>query len=365
MPSKQGPSVLPDWVFRIGWGMPGAYAYLQLRMEAAQLQTSMSQARLARKRLNAAVANRKRIRDPNNLRWAIKTSVPAGISGKGWGDLYFANEVAASLKKLGHTARVDFRSDVIHADSADDDVVLVLRGIERIRPQANALNILWVISHPDRISQNEFKSFDLVFAASNAWAIDKTRSSGVEIRALLQATNPEKFHPDVSQPDTGDEILFVGNTRNVYRKIIKDCVDSGVNPLIYGKGWDRFVSNDLIKGSFVQNDKLPGMYRSAGVVLNDHWPDMAKHGFLSNRLFDAVSSGGRVISDYAVGIDEVFGNSVAVYTDASNLAKLCLPANRGSWGTQDEITARARQVGIEHSFDQRAKLLVQAALANL
>ena len=144
--------MLPDWVFRIGWGTPGLYGCLQLRMEAAQLETSRAQARNIRKQLNASIANRKSFRDTSNLRWAIKTSVPAGQSGQGWGDLYFAQEIASSLEKLGHTARVDLRSDVINSQSAADDVVLVLRGVERIRPQLGAINLLWVISHPSRIS---------------------------------------------------------------------------------------------------------------------------------------------------------------------------------------------------------------------
>ena len=360
-----GLSVLPDWVFRLGWGTPGAYEYLQLRMEAAQRATNRSEARDARKSLNSAVANRKRPRDSQNLHWAIKASVPAGPSGQGWGDLYFANEIAASLTKLGHTARVDFRNDVIHPDSADDDVVLVLRGVERIRRQAGAINLLWIISHPSRISKHEVKSFDSVFAASESWAKKASKRFGVEVNALLQATNPDKFNPTVAEPDSGEEILFLGNTRNEFRQIIRDCIESGMSPSIYGKDWDQFVSKELIKGSFVPNEDVAGMYRSAGVVLNDHWQDMAKHGFLSNRLFDAAASGARVVSDGAVGTSEVFGESVAVYRSRSELADLCSKANRDMWGNQDEISNRANQIGIEHSFDQRAKVLVQTALSAL
>ena len=357
--------MLPDWVFRAGWGTPVAYEYLQLRMEADQLGVDFAHARKVRKELNKAVAKRKRPRDLQNLRWAIKTSVPAGDSGKGWGDLYFARELAESLSKLGHTARVDLRTDVISPESADDDVVLVLRGVERIRPQAGALNILWVISHPDRISRHELKSFDSVFAASKTWAEETSKSSGVQIVSLLQATNPEKFNPSKSEPDTGHDVLFVGNTRNRFRQVIKDCVAANLSPAIYGNGWDEFVTADLIKGNFVSNDQLAEKYRSAGIVLNDHWLDMARHGFLSNRLFDAVASGARVISDGAAGIEEIFGKSVAVYKGSSQLKDLCSPSNRATWGSQVDIATHAYEFGIEHSFDQRAKVLVRSALNSL
>ncbi len=351
--------MLPDWVFKAGWGTPGAYEYLQLRMEAAQMACSRSVARKARRDLSDDVANRKRPRNPQNLRWAIKTPVPAGLAGQSWGDLYFAQEIASSLRKLGHEARVDLRTNLINSESADDDVILVLRGLERIRPQEGAINLLWVISHPHRISTHELKAFDSVFAASNSWSEKMTQKTGIQVMPLLQATNPEKFSPSVSAPDSGHEVLFIGNTRNKFRRVIKDCIEAGVSLTIYGKDWDRFVSQKLIAGEFVSNDEVPAMYRSAGIVLNDHWPDMAREGFYSNRLFDAVASGGRVVSDCVPGVDELFEGAVQTYGSPSELAILCAPQNRGQWGTNEEIVARANRIGQVYSFDQRAKELVQ------
>ena len=355
-----GHFVLPDRVFRFGWGTPGTYQFLQLRMEAAQLDTRRLQARAVRKQLEAAVANRKRPRDPLNLRWAIKTSVPAGKSGQGWGDLYFAQELASSLEKLGHTARVDLRTDVINPQSADDDIVLVLRGVERIRPQRGAVNLLWVISHPSRISTHELKSFDAVFAASNKWSKKASKKTGISISPLLQATNPAKFNPTVNTPDSGHDVLFLGNTRNEFRKIIRDCLEAGVSPAIYGKDWDRFVSSELIAGDFIENAQIAAQYRSAGVVLNDHWLDMANGGFYSNRLFDAVACGARVISDQVDGLEQLFAGGVKTYNSPSDLAKLCSNESRALWGTEQEIVERASRIGEQHSFDQRAKELVQA-----
>lgn len=352
--------MLPDWVFKAGWGTPGAYEYLQLRMEAAQKGSSRSEARKSREALKIDVANRKRPRDPQNLRWAIKTPVPAGPAGQSWGDLYFAQEIAASLNKLGHEARVDLRTDVINSQSADDDVILVLRGVERIRPQDGAINLLWVISHPSRISKHELKAFDSVFAASNSWAQKTTKKTGIQVKPLLQATNPEKFNPSLGLPDSGHEVLFIGNTRNEFRQVIKDCIEAGVSPTVYGKDWDRFVSQELIAGEFVNNEEVSSMYRSAGIVLNDHWPDMAREGFYSNRLFDAVASGGRVVSDEVAGVEELFEGAVQAYGSPSELAILCAPENRGQWGTNEEIVDRANRIGQIHSFDQRAKELVQA-----
>jgi hypothetical protein len=331
-------------------------------MEAAQMGTSRPEVQKSREALKTDVANRKRPSDSQNLRWALKTPVPAGPGGQSWGDLYFAQEIAESLKKLGHEARVDLRTDVINPQSSDDDVILVLRGVERIRPQAGAINLLWVISHPSRISKHELKAFDATFAASNSWAQKATHKTGVQVTPLLQATNPQKFNPSMGLPDSGNEVLFIGNTRNEFRQIIKDCIEAGVSPTIHGKDWDRFVSPELIAGEFVSNDEIASKYRSAGIVLNDHWPDMAREGFYSNRLFDAVASGGRVVSDHIDGLAELFEGGVQAYGSLADLTKLCSFENRTLWGSDKEILNRAQHIGQAHSFDMRAKSLIEEVM---
>lgn len=352
--------MLPDWVFRIGWGLPIARSYLQLRMEAAQLGTTMRAASQMRKKLNEQT-NTQKSKGQSTLQWAIKTSVPGDDSGKSWGDFYFAHEIAESLTRLGYKARVDMRDKVINEDSANDDVVLVIRGVERIRPQKGAINLLWIISHPSRISNHELKSFDGVFAASNKWAKKRTKSSRVSIAPLLQATNPEKFNPDHASPDSGEEILFIGNSRHQYRRIIKDCVAQDIRPSIYGRDWSEFIPVDLVKATFVPNDEIGMMYRSAGVVLNDHWSDMAEQGFISNRLFDAAAAGARVISDSVDELDEIFKGAVKTYSQPSELKVLCSANSHAKWGTDAEVTERAFEIGKLHSFDARVAVLIKKA----
>ena len=63
------------------------------------------------------------------------------------------------------------RRDARGRDSRDhDDVLLVLRGLDRVTPRPGLLNIEWIISHPDMISPDEVAQFDLVYAASTTWS---------------------------------------------------------------------------------------------------------------------------------------------------------------------------------------------------
>jgi spore maturation protein CgeB len=217
-----------------------------------------------------------------------------------------------------------------------------------------------VISHPSRISKLELNDFDAVFAASDSWSKKMTKKTRVKVTPLLQATNPEKFNPKSANPDSGDDVLFVGNTRNEFRKIIKDSLAAKIKPTVYGRNWDRFIQDEFIGGDFIDNDDISAKYRSAGIVLNDHWEDMANEGFYSNRLFDAVASGARVVSDPVDGISEIFQGGVQTYSSPADLSKLCSTENRNIWGSQQEIQDRARVIGELHSFEQRVKVLINA-----
>ena len=60
------------------------------------------------------------------------------------------------------------------------------------------------------------------------------------------------------------------------------------------------------------------LYRTHGVVIADHWGDMAREGFLANRLFDAVASGAGWSPTRCRG-SSVFDGAVQAYTSLDDL----------------------------------------------
>jgi spore maturation protein CgeB len=93
------------------------------------------------------------------------------------------------------------------------------------------------------------------------------------------------------------------------------------------------------------------------VVLNDHWDDMARDGFLSNRLFDAAASGALVVTDPVPGVEELFGGAVLPYRDVAELRALL---RRGDAVSDVERAERGTRIGTEHSFRRRAETLLDA-----
>lgn len=300
---------------------------------------------------------------PPRLRWAIKNPAPAFAEGDGWGDTHFAAALAAALGELGQDVIVDRRQEHERRTGRHDDVELVLRGLARYRPIRTNVTLCWLISHPEMLSLAEAATYDRVLAASDHWARDQGERWGLRIEPLLQATDPTLFHPDRAVPDTGHPVLFVGGARKAERPIVMEAVERGLPLSIYGPGWSGVVEGHYVKGDYLANDELGAAYRSAGVVLNDHWHDMRDQGFVSNRLFDAAAAGARVITDDVVGLPEVFGRSVQVLRDPDDLVRLTSLADPDEvFGSDEERREVAARVAREHSFAARAQRLVEIAV---
>lgn len=290
-------------------------------------------------------------------RWAVVVASPKPPEGDRWGDTWFGRDLVAALNRAGQDAHLVHRGGAESAARDRDDVVLVLRGLRRVRPRrAGNTWLLWVISHPELVEEDELDEYDAAFAASTqAWR---------GTTSLLQATDPARFTPTAGVHGTGEPVLFIGSVRgsgdDVERPIVRDAIAAGFPPAIWGGGWEGRVDPALLRGAFLPNSEVPAAYASAGVVLNDHWADMAGQGFLSNRLFDAVAAGAAVVSDDALGLRDVLP-TVRTYASVDELRALL--ADPGLLPTAADRAAAAADVARQHSFDARAARLIAAAEA--
>ncbi len=298
---------------------------------------------------------------PPRLRWAVDIAAPAAARGDRWGDTYFARSLADALERRGQHVAID-RRDARERDSRDlDDVLLVLRGLDRVAPRPGLLNVEWIISHPDMITPDEVAGFDLVYAASTTWSARVSREWGTLVTPLLQCTDTRWFHPDRARPDSGPAVLFVGNSRGVYRYAVRSALAIGADLTLHGNDWTEFVERDQIASGGVANEEVGALYASAGVVLNDHHLDMRRDSFASNRLFDAAACGARILSDRIDGLQEIFSGLVLPFDDERELARLATPPYAAF---PDDATRReiATRIIADHSFDRRAETLIDDAV---
>ncbi len=239
----------------------------------------------ARKRFSVRATNRGR------THIAIKCPVPDNAK-TAWGDYHFAKALAKALGRQGFRVRVDLLPEWITARSPADDVVIVLRGLSAYSPSKEQINICWLISHPEGVTDIELEHYDHVFVASTVYAETLGRQVTKPITTLLQCSDPEIFHLPKGRPEDEIDILFVGNSRGQARKIVTDALSERLPIAVYGRHWDGRIDPSVIRGHHIKNRELHAYYGSAKIVLNDHWPDMRANGFVSNRIFDVGLSGG-------------------------------------------------------------------------
>ncbi len=313
-------------------------------------------------RLAARFGHRAQAPPATGLRWAIDTAATPGRWGDLWGDTYFAISLARALRRLGQTVSIDRRDTRDRESRSQDDVVVTLRGLERVDPRPGPLHLLWVISHPDEVSPQEAASYDAAFAASPGWAAARAAEWGIEVTPLLQCTDPEYFHPGRTLPEAPSGVLFVGNDRRgPQRPVVEWAAAAGADPQLYGTGWENTGLAPHLVATSVPNDDLGAYYAVARVVLNDHLAGMRRQGFLANRLFDAVACGARVLSDPIEGLDLFEGCVVAC--DSAESARVALTADPDQvWPPRAHRLAVAERIRVEHSFDRRAEVLLARAL---
>jgi GT2 family glycosyltransferase len=305
-----------------------------------------------------AIEIRQRAAPP--LRWAIKIAAREVAVREAWGDWHFAGALRDELQALGHEVVVDLHDAWYRPTAGLHDVVLCLRGVRRYHPDPDQLNLLWVISHPDDLHDAEYGGYDRVFVASEPFARTLADERGVPAEVLLQCTDPARFQPSPAEAD-GPQVLFVGNSRMIRRPIVRDAIDADLELTIVGAKWQGLVADRYLLAEHVPNDQLAALYRSAGVVLNDHWADMRRRGFLSNRLFDLAACGVPVVSDEIEGL-EVFGGLVRTYRDPEDLAAVVEDALAARDRERAARLDLARVVRERHTFGARARALAAAAL---
>lgn len=298
------------------------------------------------------------------LRIAIKVPAPTPEVARIWGDYHLALGLRRAFWRLGHAVRIDLQADWERPERLGDDVTLVLRGLSRYIPDPKQVNLLWNISHPDKILAEEYEAYDHVFVASASYPA-KLAHLSVPVTTLLQCTDPELFHRDEDPAGPHHEVLFVGNSRCQRRPVVMDAIEAKLPLALYGKLWEGLIDPSYLKGEHIPNEELRRAYSNAKIVLNDHWRSMRDEGFVSNRLFDAAACGALIVSDPAAGLREVFGDAVLTYGTVEELRALV------QHYLVDEAARRARGEAVaqlireQHTYARRAEEILKVAWALL
>jgi hypothetical protein len=288
------------------------------------------------------------------LRVALSVASPSAKVAERWGDWHLAGALGAALERRGHEVRRQTADEADGPVARCCDVHVVLRGLAPVRRTPGQRHVLWVISHPEGVTDAECDDADLVLVASSRFAEALRERTATPVEVLLQATDHHRFRPVEPDPRYRHPVTVVAKTREVLRPSVSDALAAGIRPAIYGGGWDGLVDPALVRSRHVPNEQLAAVYSSAGVVLNDHWETMRVWGFVSNRIFDVLACGTPLVSDHLPELEELLGDVVPTYRTPDELGRLVAAVFEDPEGTRARAERGRRQVLAAHTFDHRA-----------
>jgi glycosyltransferase involved in cell wall biosynthesis len=253
----------------------------------------------------------------------IKSPHPDNKRKSRYGDLYLSTDLAEGINNHGEfisvvAPRHYWNRFFINMIS---DYFIVFRGLHNLKLSKKQMktHFMYFISHPERTSLEEFNSYKAVIVASEKH-YKTLKDSNVNAFYVPQFTNMDKFYY-IKDDTKKHDVLFIGNSRGVYRETVKYCINNGIDVAVYGKGWENVIPKKFIKSRFVKNDELNRYYSNAKIVLNDHWEFMKKNGFMANRVFDVAACKGFMISDYISDIESIFKGNIETYKDEEDFVK--------------------------------------------
>jgi spore maturation protein CgeB len=115
------------------------------------------------------------------------------------------------------------------------------------------------------------------------------------------------------------------------------------------------IPDSYVVAEHVPNDALRHVYSSAAIVLCDHWDDMREHGYVSNRIYDALACGAFVLSDEVLGLRERFGDAVPTYGSKEELHEMIERFLRDPDERQRRATLGRALVLESHTFARSAE----------
>lgn len=252
------------------------------------------------------------------MKFYIKIGVPSWNEAENWGDYHYARAMQKALEQMGHHVVIQILPEW-HTDAdADSDVTIHLMGLSHYKTKKGPLNVMWLISHPEKVSTIDFSRYDLLFVASRSLAENLSVTLAIPVTELLQFADTFHMYPEYYE-DLKSELLFVGNSRKVYRRIIRDLMPTDYDLKIWGGSWEEFIPRQYIQGTYFPYEQLRRLYSSSAIVLNDHWDEMRQWDFINNRIFDALACKAFVLSDGVKELSRLLPGAVTTYRNRSDL----------------------------------------------
>lgn len=226
-------------------------------------------------------------------------------------DFHFARSLGRSLAAHGHSFRIDGEDDWHTKETFGDNVVIVLRGARRYRPQQTHINLMWILT-PENITDQEYQEFDHVFVASHRSATELTDRLETPVAVLFPCADPGQFYPDPNPDIPAEALLFIGDYQGTCPASLRIAVERDLPVGVYGKGWENIIDFAHIRDAEIEPSSARQLYSRADISIVEGVDSMRERGFVSRQLFEAGASGAFMIADPFEDAESLFGQDLVI-----------------------------------------------------
>ncbi len=294
------------------------------------------------------------------LRWTIDLASPPGPKGESWGDTHFARSLAAALERLGQRVAVDSRQLRHRASRDQDDVLLVLRGLDRVEPRPGVLS-LEVDHQPPRPGRRRGDARLRRGLRRQHHLVGGGDRAGRRTRGAVAAVHrPE---PVPSRPRGGRH----GSRGAVRRQLARRLPQRGPHRAGGRCAGDhpRVAVGPVRRPVAGGVDLRPELRARCALRERRPRPQRPLGGHAARRLrvqpaLRRRGRGRRILSDDIAGLGDLFGGLVQIYRDENDMRRL-LEESDAVFPDDEERRRVAARIVADHSFDARARTLADAA----
>ena len=295
--------------------------------------------------------------DAGRLRFTITVAAPSAKVAPRWGDWHLGEGLAGGLRRLGHEVRVQTADRADGAVGRTWDVHVVVRGVQPVRRTPGQRHVLWIISHPEAVDDDELEAADLVLVASPS-VRRPPPGSGPRPGSRCCSRRPTTTGSGPGPAPPMARVAVVAKARDVYRTAVRDAVEAGLRPRVYGSGWEGLIDPDLVVATHVPNEELPDVYRSAAWCSTTTGRRCRPGASSPTGCSTCSPAATPVISDPVPGMAELLDGAVLEYEGVDQLRTLVEQVLADPEAARARAERGRQAVLRAHTFDHRARELL-------
>jgi GT2 family glycosyltransferase/glycosyltransferase involved in cell wall biosynthesis len=244
------------------------------------------------------------------------------------GDYFTACELGQALTEQ-HGWEIHYLNPDEWYDLKSFDIIIALvHGFDPSKIETTnpfLIKIVWVRNWFDGwLALPSTLLFDQIWVASQKAVERFSEQYNRPIVLMRIATNERRFSDPPEVGDYRSDYCFTGSFFQAPRALISQLEPDALPYTfrLFGRNWEQIPWLQKYLGGPLAYDRMPAVYGSTRIVLDDANHTVKEWGSVNSRVFDALAAGALVFTNGKIGAEELFGKEFPVFDSKEELTAL-------------------------------------------